>query len=191
MIEDDEKINVYRKYRNLKLAAQEIGIAWQSLYVYLVKKGEPVIGDKKRYGSTKDKLASKFESRFRGVVPFAIENNSTKYQAKIDFFVGDYSVDVKVSSLQLGGKQPSGKKFTARWSYCISKQKQVADFFVLYALGSDESVSHVFLIPKEIAITSTTISIPLSMNSKWSEYELIEPELFTFFNELTGKEQAA
>lgn len=187
----DERIVIYRKYRNLKLAAEELGIAWQSLYIFLTKSGEPVIGDKKRYGSIKDKLASKFESRFKESVPFSIENNSSKFQAKIDFFVGKYSVDVKVSSLQESGSNSAGKTHSARWAYCISKQKKVADLFVLYALDSKEDVKHVFLIPKEIAVTSTTVSIPESMNSKWAEYEIKESDLYSFFKDLTSNNLAA
>jgi len=174
-------VESYERLKNLKLVADEVGIPWQTVYTHLRSMNCCVVGDKKRYGSIKDKLAEKFESRFLRVVNFAIPNNEYKYQAKIDFFVGDTSIDVKVSSLQNAGVQPSGKKYAARWSYCISKQKKTADFFVMYALNKDESVRHVFLIPKEIAITCTTISIPESKKSKWFEYEVHENELYGFF----------
>lgn len=174
----------YSRLKNLKLVAEEVGIPWQTVYVHLKRAGIPVCGDKKSYGSTTDKLAAKFELRFKNSVPFAIDNNSSQYQAKIDFFVGEYSVDVKCSKLQKSGRQQSGKSYSSRWAYCISKQKKVADFFVLYAINDDEEVVHVFLMPKEIAITATTISIPESMKSKWADYKVEERDLRTFFEAL-------
>lgn len=176
-------VESYKRLMNLKLVGDEIGIPWQTVYFHLKSVGFEVVGDKKRYGSTKDKIAEKFESRFQKLIPFARPNNEYKYQAKIDFFVGDYSIDIKCSSLQKAGIQPSGKSFSARWAYCISKQKKTADFFVMYALNEDQSVRHVFLIPKEIAITCTTISIPESKKSKWFDYEISENELLDFFRE--------
>ena len=171
----------YARLKNLKLVEEEIGIKWQTVYWHLKKAGVPVTGDKKLYGSTTDKLARKIELEFKRAVPFALDNNELKFQAKIDFTVGDYSIDVKASIISSAGIQESGKKYSSRWGYCISKQKNTADFFVLYALNKDESIKYIFLIPKEIAITCTTISIPFSMKSKWSEYEVSEKDLLDFF----------
>ena len=52
----NQEVIAYRKHMNLKLAAAELGVAWQSLYVRLKQLGEPVTGDKMRYGSDRDKL---------------------------------------------------------------------------------------------------------------------------------------
>lgn len=38
--------SVYDKYKNLKLAAEELGIKWQLLYTYLRSANHPVTGDK-------------------------------------------------------------------------------------------------------------------------------------------------
>lgn len=177
-------IEEYEKIKNLKVVGEKVGIPWQTVYVHLKSAGVNVVGDKKRYGSTSDKLAAKFEEKFKQIVPFAKDNNSSKYQAKVDFFVGSHSVDVKCAHLKPAGVQDSGKKFSSRWGYCINKQKNVADFFVLFALNDDDSVRHIFLMPKEIAITATTISIPGSMKSKWADYKVSEKELREFFEML-------
>lgn len=57
--------DVYDKYKNLKLAANELGVKWQTLYYHLSKEGHPVIGDKERYGSDTDKLAAYTEKLFQ------------------------------------------------------------------------------------------------------------------------------
>lgn len=43
-------VEAYEKHKNLKLAAIEVGMPWQMLYVHLRKLGVPVTGDKARYG---------------------------------------------------------------------------------------------------------------------------------------------
>jgi hypothetical protein len=91
------EVYAYRKHKNLKLAASELGIAWQTLYVRLKQVNEPVTGDKLRYGNDRDKLAAFAESEFLRLVPSAVNANDFRFQAKYDFNVGDYKVDVKAS----------------------------------------------------------------------------------------------
>lgn len=55
--------DAYEKHKNLKLAAEELGIKWQYLYVILRKEGVAVCGDKSRYGSDKDRLAEFFNAK--------------------------------------------------------------------------------------------------------------------------------
>jgi hypothetical protein len=177
-------VEKYAELRNLKLVGEELSIPWQKVYVILKKAGVAVIGDKSRYGSATDRLAAFAERSFKNAVPFAVDNNELKFQATIDFYVGDCTVDVKASVLQEAGRTKAGKSFSERWAYCISKQKDVADFFVLYAYSGDEEervLKHVFLIPREIATTATTISIPLTLKSKWADYEVAESDLSEFF----------
>lgn len=50
---------VYDKYKNLKLAAEELDIKWQTLYSALVKLKHPVTGDKAMYGSLQINLQEK------------------------------------------------------------------------------------------------------------------------------------
>ena len=63
--------SAYDKHQNLKVAASELGMKWQTLYWHLKKHNHPIIGNKSKYGSPKDKLASliRFEDRCEGVVP--------------------------------------------------------------------------------------------------------------------------
>ena len=70
-----KEIEAYRKHKNLKIAARELGMAWQALYVILRKAGEPVTGDKLRYGSDRDKLGALAEAEFKRLVPFAQDLN--------------------------------------------------------------------------------------------------------------------
>lgn len=180
------EVEAYAKHKNLKLAAAEIGMKWQQLYVALRKKGVPVTGDKARYGCAKDRLAAYAERLFDEDVPMAIDSNAEQFQAAIDFLVGNYSVDVKASVLHAERRETSGKTTAPRWMFCINKQKDVADFFVLYAFGpaGDRTVRHVFLIPNEIATTKTTIVIAESMNSKWADYEVSREDLSSFFSSI-------
>lgn len=180
-------INSYGKLKNLKLVGGELGIPWQTVYVHLRKAGVPVTGDKARYGSAKDRLASFAEQMFSHDVPSAIDSNASEYQSSIDFVVRDWSVDVKAATRQKFKSDP------ARWAFCINKQKDKADFFVLYALdnSSDRNVVHAILLPNEIATAKTTISVPETMNSKWADYRVDRRDLSDFFAALPAKMEAA
>ena len=85
---------VYDKHMNLKIAAQELGMKWQTLYWHLSREGHPVLGDKKRYGSDIDKLAEYTEDLFQNLFPEANNNNGDKFQSKYDFTLGDYKIDI-------------------------------------------------------------------------------------------------
>lgn len=180
----------YGRLKNLKLVGEELGLKWQFVYAKLRQAGVPVTGDKARYGSVKDRLASKAELLFADDVPTAINSNDEQYQAAIDFMVRGHSVDVKASKLHAARKEASGKTTASRWMFCINKQKDRADFFVLYAFDHEgDGVTHVFLIPREIATTSTTIAISSSLKSKWSDYLVDRDDLAEFFAALPHKNQ--
>jgi len=42
-------IDAYEKHKNLKLAANDVGLPWQTVYVHLKRAGVPVVGDKLRF----------------------------------------------------------------------------------------------------------------------------------------------
>lgn len=170
---------VYLKHKNLKHAAAELGIKWQTLYVQLRKAGIPVTGDKSRYGSDKDRLAAMAEMEFKKLVPFCISKNEEEFQAKIDFMVGSEKVDIKASKLNQGSK-----RFAAlRWAFSVRKQEFCADFIVCFAML--ETVGYrVFLIPGELVRHYQTISISRDGKSKWLQYEVQPNELSEFFAQL-------
>lgn len=176
-------IDSYSRLKHLKLTADEVGIPWQTVYVHLKKAGIPVVGDKSRYGSVTDRFATKAELRFKESVKFAVDNNESEFQSSVDFSVLGYTVDVKAAALKDSHfNKRKGKYDAPRWGFCINKQRDTADFFVLYAYDKDgESVEHVFLLPNEIATAKTTISISASLKSKWADYKIEESELPDFF----------
>ena len=55
----DKCIESYSRLKNLKLVGLEVGIPWQTVYVYLKQAGISVTGDKSRYGSATDRVAVK------------------------------------------------------------------------------------------------------------------------------------
>lgn len=176
-------IEAYRKLKNLKLVGDDLGIPWQTVYVHLRNAGEPVNGDKARYGCAKDRLASFAERLFSEDVPDAVDANASQFQAAIDFTVHGWTVDVKAATRrQYAADAP-------RWAFCINKQKDKADFFVFYAFDNadDRNVVHAFLMPSEIATTSASISIPETMKSKWSDYRVDRESLADFFASLPSK----
>lgn len=177
-------VTSYEKHKNLKKVGDELNIPWQTVYVYLKEAGVNVTGDKKRYGSATDKLARDYEDKFKLIIPEAVDNNESQFQSTVDFFIGSISVDVKVSRLQKSGFTPRGKSFASRWAYCISKQKDIADIFVLFALDQNDEIEHIFAIPNDVAVNHSTISIPLSMRSKWAEFKIEQDELRDFLIEL-------
>lgn len=176
----EEEIRVYEKHKNLKIAANELGVKWQSLYVRLKKAGVPVVGDKARYGCDKDRLANKAESIFQSLVPNAISQNDIKFQSKVDFMVGDKKIDVKCSNLNQGLKSSPLK----RWAFSVKKQEFIADFLVCFAfIGSVDSYK-LLLIPGELIRKYQSISISENLNSKWLDYQIDPDEINDFFVDL-------
>jgi hypothetical protein len=182
-----ECANSYAELKHLGLTAKAVGIPWQTVYVYLKEMGVAVTGDKSTYGSPRDKLAAKGEEMFSDLVPFSDNSNEKMYQAKIDFDVLGTGVDVKTSKLKKSHHQYTSQ----RWAFSLKKQSILADFFVMFALDSDENLTHTLLIPAELVREFQTISVPYSMQSKWASF-LIEPqELAPFFKSLTKAKNAA
>jgi hypothetical protein len=169
---------VYGRHKNLKLAANELDMKWQTLYVQLRKIGVPVTGDKSRYGSDTDKLAAEAELEFMRLVPSAISMNESKFQAKVDFMVGREKIDVKASKLKQGNK----KYKSLQWSFCLKKQELIADFFVCF--GMTDIDYKVFLIPGECVRFYQTVSISQKGKSKWHQYEINPNDLAEFFTEI-------
>jgi hypothetical protein len=169
----------YDKHKNLKLAAGELGVKWQALYVKLRKQGVNVIGDKSRYGTDKDRLAAHAEMEFKRLVPFAVDQNNIKFQSKFDFIVGNEKVDIKASKAHQGSRA-----FKAlRWAFSVKKQEFCADFIVCF--GFTDEGYRIFLIPGELIRNYQTISISQNGNSKWLQYEIEPDDLEPFFKELS------
>jgi hypothetical protein len=172
-------IEAYARHKNLKLAGQEVGIPWQTVYVHLKKAGVPVTGDKARYGSDTDRLAAKGEEYFKSWVPFADDQNKKQYQSKFDFVVSGFKVDVKSSTPKRSNKNSK----TTRWAFYSKKQESIADFFVLIGFNNDQP-AHVWLVPGEIARRYTTISISAFAKCRWWDYAVLPEELPDFFKQL-------
>ena len=178
----NHEILAYRKHMNLKLAANELGVAWQSLYVRLKKLGEPITGDKLRYGTDRDRLGALGEKEFLRLVPFATNKNFAQYQCKYDFDVFEQKVDVKASS-----PRQLNKKFQARsWSFSFKKQSLICDFICCFCMAEDRSIQHVLVVPSEFFKGLQTVSVSCEGNSKWLDYEIAADELASFFRALTS-----
>ena len=178
---DDECIAAYQKYSNLKLAANSVGVKWQTLYSRLVKNGVSVCGDKSKYGSMADKIGARGEKDFAMLVPSAIDQNKSVFQAPFDFDVFGYAVDVKSSIKKSSSKTTSAK----RWAFSIKRQESICDFFVFIAYADNcFDIEKVFLIPAEIARFLQSISISDTGKSKWNDYEVDRNDLLAFFESL-------
>ena len=182
-ISDVDCVEAYAKHKNLKLAADAIGMKWQTLYVRLRNNGVAVIGDKAKYGSLSDRAGAKGEKYFSSLVPRAIDQNKSKFQAPVDFDVDGILVDVKASL-----KRSSSKRTSAmRWSFSISRQVTKCDFFVFVAYNEAFSdAEKVFLIPAELVRNLQTITISATGASKWDDYRVEPEELAEFFSDLAG-----
>lgn len=178
-----QEIATYRKHLNLKLAAEELGIAWQTLYARLRNAGEPVIGDKLRYGTDRDRLGALGEAEFTRLVPFASSLNARKFQAKYDFDVVGYKVDVKASM-----PRQLNKTFDARsWSFSFKKQSVICDFICCFCLNDARAFAHALLVPKEFFDGLQTVSVSCDGQSKWLDYKVGADSLAAFFKELPSK----
>lgn len=174
----------YKKHQNLKIAAEQVGIPWQSVYVHLRKAGIPVTGNKLVYGSDKDRLASQGEGLFQDLVPQAINQNSLKFQSKIDFLVNGYGVDVKTARPRMGHKRSE----TKRWAFSMKKQEMLADFVVCFCMNEDKEPVKCLLIPGEIIRHYQNISVSTRGGSKWHDYEVPFDGLRQFFIDMPYKD---
>lgn len=172
-------IESYSRLKNLKLVGLELGIPWQTVYVHLRAAGVAVTGDKSRYGSDTDRLAAKAETLFSTLVPNAVNQNDHQFQAKVDFKVGGYAVDVKASRLRGG-----------RWAFSLKKQKRVADFFVCFAFNEDDTY-RTLAIPGELCRYLQTISLSAAAHTKWWDYEIPADQLRSFFDQVKAADQEA
>lgn len=181
--------DTYDKYQNLKLAASELNMKWQNLYYHLQKVGHPITGNKEKYGSTTDKLARYTENKFKNLIPSVEDLNDNKFQAKLDFKVGEYYVDVKASTKKDGYKNNPRKNASFRWAFCCKVQEQVnVDFLVCYCYSGYEAdnygyVEKILLIPYEFFKNMQSISVSCR-KSKWFDFEVTESELKEFFDSI-------
>lgn len=187
-----EMVEVYDKHKNLKLAANELGMVWQTLYYKLREVDHAVTGDKARYGSDTDKMAKHFEDKFKSLIPYAIDQNEGEFQAKVDFKVKGYLVDIKSSTKKDGYKSSKTKNKALRWAFSTKVQEDFgSDFMVCYCVDSEdcleyELVDKILLIPSEFYKNKQSISVSCS-KSKWYDFEVTELELKQFFNDIKGK----
>ncbi len=177
--------DAYSKHRNLKLAADELGIDWQTLYVQLKKEGVAVTGDKLRYGSDRDKLAATAEAKFKELVPAAVDMNSLEFQSKWDFEIGAIKVDVKCAM-----PTQRNKKYAAKgWAFSFKKQSLLCDFICCFCMSEGRSVQHVLLVPKEFFAGLQSITVSCEGRSKWLDYSVKPNELASFFAGITSAMQ--
>ncbi len=179
-IDMNTEIEAYRKHRNLKLAAKELNIPWQTLYVHLKKANEPVIGNKSKYGSLRDKIGALGEAEFKRLVPFAIDQNNIVHQAKYDFDVLGFKVDVKAGNLRQLNKRYPNKS----WSFSFKRQAPICDFICCFCMSDDKSIAHVLLVPSELFQDLQTVSVSQKGSSKWLEYKIEPDDLAKFFFDL-------
>lgn len=172
--------DVYRRHMNLKLAAAELQMPWQSLYVKLKAEGVPVVGDKLRYGSDRDKLAALAEVEFLRLVPEAMSMNAIRFQSKHDFEVAGQKVDVKASM-----PRQLNKKYEAMsWSFSFKKQSLSCDFICCFCIGEEKQTQKILLVPQEFFRGLQTVSVGCCGKSKWLDYEVQAEALAPFFNQL-------
>lgn len=177
----EEKKAAYQKHKNLKLAAAELGMSFQTLYWQLRKEGVPITGDKERYGSVKDRFGCHAERIFSEIVDWAEDQNNIKHQAKFDFLVGDIRVDVKAAKRQSLGIGAGGD----RWAFSIKRQKTDCDFFALFGFSKDAELESIFLIPAELIVGFYSVSISVNGKSKWHPYAVTKDELRQMFYDMT------
>ncbi len=176
---------VYAKHKNLKLAAQELGMPWQTLYVKLKASGAKIVGDKLRYGTDRDRLAALAESEFLRIVPWARDRNKDEFQSRYDFDVGAMKVDVKASR----PRQLNAKYEMKSWSFSIKKQRLICDFIVCFCYGDEGPVEKILLVPSEFFVGLQTVSVSCRGASKWLDYSVSEDDLREFFANIANYTQ--
>lgn len=178
--------DTYDKHLNLKLAAAELDIKWQTLYWHLSKANHPVIGDKETYGSPTDKMAKKLEDYFNAIVPHAVPYNADKFQASVDFSVNGCRVDIKSATKKDAYKNNPKKNPNFRWAFSTKVQGNSSDFMVMFCMSGYSCedfgvIEKILLIPKEFYKNKQSISVSCT-KSKWYDFEVSKEELKEFFS---------
>jgi len=165
-------VESYRRLRSLKRVGLELGIPWQTVYVHLRKVGEPVTGDKLRYGSDTDRLAARAEHYFSELVPFARDMNLTKFQAKYDALVYGHRIDIKAA-----------RHLRGSWAFSLKKQERIADFFVAFAFDEGgKQIMHTFLFPADCMRHYSTVRV--KDGNRWWAYRIEDCDLTDFMAQL-------
>lgn len=167
----------YRRHMNLKLAAEELGVPWPTLYSKLKAEGVEIVGDKLRYGSDRDRLAAMAEAEFLRLVPKAHPMNAIRWQSKHDFEVGALKVDVKASL----PRQLSKKYEALAWSFSFKKQTLLCDFICCFCMDENKKIEKILLVPSEFFAGLQTVSVSCNGSSKWLDYQVQPEELSKFF----------
>lgn len=176
-------VDAYRRLKSTKAVSAELGVPLATVYWRLRRAGEPVTGDKARYGSETDKIAARGERWFQRVIPWAEDQNRTEFQSKVDFIVSGLRVDVKTSRPRLT------KTGVINWSWSLRKQKDAADYFVCIALSSrepDPGVHTALLVPGAVAAGCGSLRVShdrIALRGKWARYGHSSAELRQFFEE--------
>ena len=173
--------DAYSKHMNLKLAADELGIKWQTLYSRLKSQGVKITGDKLRYGSDRDKLSAKAESLFMQAVPSALCMNAIRWQSKYDFEVNGFKVDVKCARKRCSQKRFPDKK---SWSFSFKKQTLICDFVCCFCLNDENETAKIILVPSEFFKGLQTVTVSCQGYSKWLDYAIDLNEIEPFFSSL-------
>lgn len=178
----EEKIASYKKHQNLKIAAKELGMSFQTLYWQLKKEGVAITGNKERYGTEKDRFGLLAERMFQEIFPAAKDQNNVKHQAKYDFALGELKIDIKASKRASLGVGAGGD----RWAFSIKRQINDCDFFVMFAFSKSAEIEDIFLIPAELIVALSSISISCNGKSKWHAYSVTKEELYSCLTEISG-----
>ena len=181
------EVQAYERHRNLKLAAAEVGMPWQTLYLHLKKAGVPVAGDRLRYGTDRDRLGALAEAEFGRLVPSAVACNDRRYQAPIDFDVRGYGVDVKCAMPRRGLARSQAQ----RWAFSFKRQSLTADFVCCFCMTEARAIDRVLLVPQEFFAGLQSISVACSGASKWLDYAVLPAQLAEFFAALPERVAAA
>lgn len=173
-------VDAYRKHKHLGLAAQELGIKWQTVYWNLRQANEPVTGDKSRHGSAKDKFADRSEQLFASIVPNAVNQNELQFQAKCDFVLHGVNIDVKAAAM-------NNHSNTHGWAFALKKQAGTADFFVCFGYAENrQDVERCFVFPMELVRGMQTLRVGRHISGrpkgKWASYEVSITDLPEFFS---------
>jgi hypothetical protein len=174
--------DAYAKHMNLKLAADDLGINWNTLYCRLKKQGVQVVGDKLRYGADRDRLGAHGEALFKKLVPDAVDRNLIAFQSKYDFDLYGMKIDVKCGlPRSLNKRYPD----SLSWSFSFKRQSLIADFVVCFCLDKQKEIEHVLLVPNEFFQGLQTVSVSCNGRSKWLEYSTKKEELAQFFLDMS------
>ena len=172
----EEIIDLYVETGDYNLVQQKSKLPPLRLKILLAKAGVMSIQDKIRYGTKGQKLGGMAEELFQKLVPEATDVNTLyrRNNPDFDFIYGNYTIDIKYSSMYLEKRYKTEEK-NHHWSVKCGGNQDAIVAFLERERGKGLDNPYILFIPMSF-IGEGQKSLHISESNPYFTDCLVEPE---------------